>query len=125
VDGKWRKDLPKRLKLKLRSSTEVPKGDIFFKAYFYDADGNLLRDQNGPNAIWTGTKTGVDEVTFPDVLKPGQLASVFLALPESVKKMKHLVVVFGQGDTLVCDVYPNNKSAEEFDFPEKDKVLKK
>jgi hypothetical protein len=98
---------------------------VDFKAYFYDADGKLLREQKGPNPIWTGTERGVEEVSFPKVLKPGQFSSVFLALPESVDKMKTLLVVFGVGDTLICNVYPNNKDAANFSFPEKDKVLKK
>lgn len=125
VDGTWRKDLPNRLKVSLRSSRELPGRDLFLKAYFFDADGKLLREQKGPSPIWTGTKKGIEEVTFPEVLKPGQLETVFVALPDSVKKMKTVIVVFGQGDDLSCDVYPNSKKVEDFAFPEKESVLKK
>lgn len=125
VGNAWRTDIPDCLKVTLRSSREIPGKDIYFKAYFYDADGKLLRAQTGPNALWTGTKKGTAEYTVPDAFKPGQLEAVYLALPEDVKKMKTVIVIFGQGDDLTCEVYPNSKKAEDFDFPEKDKVLKK
>jgi len=125
VGNAWRTDIPDCLKVTLRSSKEISGKDVFFKAYFYDANGTLLREQTGPSALWTGTKKGVEEYTVPDLFKPGQLEAVYLALPEDVKKMKNVVVVFGQGDNLTYDVYPNTKTVDAFSFAEKDKLRKK
>lgn len=125
VDGSYRKDLPSRLKVSLRSKEEIAGKDLYLNAYFYDENGTLLRTQKGPNAIWTQTKKGFESVKFPETLKGGNLEAVYLALPESVKKMKTVIVVFGSGDQLTAEVYPNTKSVEAFEFPEKAKVAKK
>jgi len=124
VGNAWRTDLPSRFRVSLRSSKEIAGSDLIFKAYFYDADGNLLRKQTGPNAIWTGTKKGTEAVGLPEQMKAGQLETVYLATPPDVDKMKALIVVFGSGDELTYDIYPGSKKIEDFTFDEKDKVKK-
>lgn len=88
VGNTWRTDIPNCLKVTLRSSKEIPGIDAFFKAYFYDVDGKLLRAQTGPNALWTDTKRGTEEYSMPLLFKRGQLEPVYLALPADVKTMK-------------------------------------
>lgn len=119
VGKSWRTDIPSRFRVTLRSSKEHAGSNMVFRAYFFDADGNLIRKQKGPNLIWTGTKKGVEEVGMPETLKPGKIETVYLAIPEDVEKMKTLIVVFGLGEDLTCDVYPSSKKLEDFDFPEK------
>jgi hypothetical protein len=124
VDNAWRTDLSSRFRVSLRSSKEIPGSALVFTAYFYDADGNLLKKQSGPNAIWTGTKKGTESVGLPEQMKAGQMETVYLATPAAVDKMKTLLVVFGSGDQLTYDIYPGSKKIEDFTFDEKDKVSK-
>ena len=51
-------------------------------------------------------------------------ATVYLAIPKEVEKAKALVVVFGSGDDLACDIYSGTKKIEDLTFPEKDKIKK-
>lgn len=124
VANAWRTDLPSRFRVSLRSSKEAPGSSLTFKAYYYDADGNLLKAQTGPNAIWTGTKKGTEAVGMPEFMKAGQMETVYLATPPEVDKMKTLIVVFGDGEQLTYDIYPGSKKIEDFTFDEKDKVKK-
>lgn len=118
----WRSDLPSRLRVTLRSSKAVSGSEVVFKAYFYDADANLIRTQNGPNPIWTQTKRGIEEVGLPAEFKPGQMETVYLALPEDLSKMRTCIVIFGQGEDLSYDISPNSKKVADFHFPEQDKL---
>lgn len=124
VGSSWRTDLASRFRVSLRSSVEIAGSDLEFKVYFFDADGKILKKQDGPNPIWTGTKRGTEEVGMPEKMKPGQMETVYIAIPPEVSKMKALAVVFGSGDTLTYDIYPGSKKIEELDFPEKEKVKK-
>jgi len=123
VGRAWRTDIPDCLKVSLRSSRPMPGKDMYFKAYFYDGEGNLLRAQTGPTAIWTSDGKGnTIEYQYPENFRPGQVEQVYLALPEDVQKMKNVVVVFGQGTDLTFDVYPKTKKVEEFSLPENNKA---
>jgi len=125
VGSAWRKDLPDRIKVRLRAGKETSTSGMVFKAYFYDENGHLLRSQDGPNAIWTKTKRGIEEVGLPATLEPAKASEVFLALPEDLKGLRTTIVVFGKPSELVADIYPSGKKLEDFDFPEKAAVLPK
>ena len=123
VDRVWRKDLPDRLKVRLRATKETPTGGMIFNAYFYDDKGNLIRSQKGPNMVWARTKRGVEEVGLPQVLESARASEVFLALPENLKGLRTTIIVFGFPDKLVADIYPSGKKFDDFEFPEKQALL--
>jgi hypothetical protein len=124
VGSTWRTDLRYRYKITMRSSKDLTKKDLFFRAYYFDADGKVITSQNEPNPIWTSTKHGTGELGMPDTLVTGQLATAYIAIPPEVDKAKALLVVFGSGDDLTYDLHPNTKKIEDLNFPEKDKVKK-
>jgi len=123
IDGAWRKDCPRRMKVTLRSKSEIPAHDLTFKAYYFDGEGNVLREQDKPNSVWARTRRGIEEVGMPDPLPSGILSTVYLAVLDDLKDHRHTLVVFGSGDDLVATVYPANKPLKDFDFPEKELVL--
>lgn len=124
VGNAWRTDLPSRYRVTLRSSADVAAKDLVFKVYFFDAEGKVLRKQDGPSSIWTSTKQGTAEAGMPEALKGGQLSTVYVAIPPEVSKSKATLVLFGSADNLAYEVYPSSKKVEELDFPEKDKIKK-
>ncbi|CAN5468541.1 hypothetical protein BH09VER1_BH09VER1_26230 [soil metagenome] len=124
VGKNWRTDLRSRYKITMRSSKDVTKSDLFFRAYFFDADGKIISTLNEPNPIWTSTKTGTGELGMPDKMVTGQLATAYIAIPPEVEHAKALLVIFGSGDDLSYDIHPNTKKIEDLNFPEKDKVKK-
>lgn len=124
VGSDWRKDLPRRMKVSIRSNNEVPAKALTFKAYFYDGDGNLIRKQDGPSLIWANTKKGFTAVGIPDPMPAGRSQEVFLAMPEDLKELRSTIVVFGKGEDLVATLYPSSKPIEDFDFDEKSIVFK-
>lgn len=124
VGGTWRTDLRSRYKITMRSSKDLTKKDLFFRAYYFDADGKIITSQNEPNPIWTSTKQGTGELGMPDKMVTGQLATAYIAIPPEVDKAKTLLVIFGSGDDLTYDLHPNSKKIEDLNFPEKDKVKK-
>ena len=125
IDRTWRKDLPQRLKVAVRAGENIPASQVIFKAYFYDADGHLIRSENEPNKTWTHTSKGIGEVGLPDPVPSNKQSYVFLALPDQRKDPKTIIVVFGRQGQLVADLYPSGKPLDGFDFPEKAEVTGK
>ena len=125
IDRTWRKDLPQRLKVAVRAGENIPASQVIFKAYFYDADGHLIRSENEPNKTWTHTSKGIGEVGLPDPVPSNKQSYVFLAIPEQLKELKTTIVVFGKKDHLVACIYPGGKPIDSFDFPEKAEVAGK
>ena len=119
VDNVWRKDVPERLKVRLRADVKTSTQGFTFKAYFFNGGGILVRSQVGPNPIWTGTKRGIEEVGLPALLETARASEVFLALPEEMKRIRTTIVVYGNATNLRADIYPGGKKIEDFDFPEK------
>ena len=62
VGKDWRKDLPRRIQVSLQVQTDTPGASMFIHAYFYDKDGHLVATDNKPNAIWTSTPKGLQEI---------------------------------------------------------------
>lgn len=123
VGRTWHKDLPERLKVRLRATKETPTAGMIFSAYFYDDKGSLIRAQKGPNMVWAKTKRGVEEVGVPETLESARASEVFLALTEDLKALRTTIVVFGDPGKPVADIYPSGKKIEDFEFPEKEAVL--
>ena len=124
VEGVWRSDSPKRLKITLRVAQSTPGSDIFVKAYFYDKDNNLIETYNAPHSLWTKLPTGTGELKIPATLEPNKDVPVYFALtPELIrKKWKSVVVVFGREESVAARSWPN-AVLKSLDFPEKEYVI--
>jgi len=119
VGTAWRKDLPKRLKVTLRVTEDMPSSKVKVKGYFYDKDNNLVFTANKPNAIWTQTPRGIEEVLLPNLLEKGKPFDVYFALPEELeaKKWKTLLVVFGDSNEVAAKARPAS-AIDRLSFPE-------
>lgn len=124
VGKEWRKDIPSRLLVSLRTNATMPSSGVAIKAYLYDKDNKLVYTANKPSTIWTRTRTGgIGEVSVPAELKKGAPIDVYFALPEAATKgkWKSAVIVFGKGNDWVAASSPG-KIVKEVDFPEKAKI---
>ena len=123
VGNDWRKDLPRRLEVALQVHADTPASSVFVHAYFYDKDDHLVATYNKPNAIWTRSPKGLQEVDLPEPLSASRVNDVYFALPEDLqaKKWTTALVVFGDKDKVTATSMP---SAElpKLDFPEKAKL---
>jgi len=115
----WRKDLPKRIKVSLRVTEDIPASKVKVKGYFYDKENNLVFTADKPNAIWTRTSRGIEEVLLPSLLEKGKPFDVYFALPEELeeKKWKTLLVVFGDSNEVAAKARPAS-AIDRLSFPE-------
>ena len=123
VGKDWRKNLQKRIQVTLQVQTDTPASSVFVHAYFYDKDDHLVDTCKGPNAVWTSTPKGIQEVLLPATLPGGKVTEVYFALPEELqaKKWTTVLAVFGVGEKVVVQCMPASE-LPKLDFPEKAKL---
>jgi len=123
VERAWRKDSPKRLEIKVRSSEDISAEKVVAKAYFYDADKKLIYTHAKPNLRWMSTKKGFEEVGLPSVLKKNDVVKIYFALTPELLKLnaKTTLIVFGDDHNVVVRSR-NAVSPMDFVFPEKSKA---
>ena len=123
VERAWRKDSPKRLLAKVRSSEDTPATKIVAKAYFYDANKKLVYTYTKPCLRWMSTKKGFEEVGLPSILEKNDTVEIYFAMTPELLKLnpKTTLIVFGDNSSVVVKS-KNEVSPLDFDFPEKSKV---
>ena len=120
VGHDWRKDLPRRLDIALQVQADTPGSSMFIHAYFYDKDDHLVATYNKPNAVWTATPKGLQEIDIPATLSGGRINDVYFALPEDLqaKKWTTVLAVFGNKEKVVATSMPSSE-LPKLEFPEK------
>lgn len=120
VGNDWRKDLKMRLLVSLQVGADTPASSVFVHAYFYDKDDHLVGTANSPNAIWTSTPKGIQEVLFPPTLLRSKMTDVYFAITDDLraKKWTTVVVAFGDGNKVSALSMPGSQ-LPKVDFPEK------
>ena len=123
VGNDWRKDLPRRLEVALQVHADTHASSVFVHAYFYDKDDHLVATCNKPNAIWTTTQKGIQEVELPEPLSASRINNVYFALPEDLqaKKWTTVLVVFGNKENVAATAMPSSE-LPKLEFPEKSKL---
>ncbi len=123
VGHDWRKDLKMRLQVSLQVGADTPSSSVFVHAYFYDKDDHLIDTAKGPNAIWTETPKGLQEVLLPPTLPRFKVTNVYFDITEELhaKKWTSVVVAFGDNDKVAALSMPGSVLAK-VDFPEKTKL---
>lgn len=120
VGSDWRKDLQKRIQVTLQVQTDTPASSVFVHAYFYDKDDHLVAKYDKPNAVWTSTPKGLQEIQIPATLSGSRPNDVFFALTDDLqaKKWTTVLAVFGDNGKVTAASMP---AAElpKLDFPEK------
>jgi len=122
VGGDWIND-PERLLVTVRAKEDIPSKSVIAKAYFFDADKNLVASYKEPSRVWTSTPRGMQGIGLPAELQRNRQVNIHFAITTEMKdaRWRTAIVVFGSGDDLVVGTRPSADIAD-FEFPKK-KVL--
>lgn len=125
VGRTWRKDLPKRIEVTMRTGESMKSSALKVKAYFFDKDDQLVFTAAKPNPIWTQTPRGIEEVLYPEKVERSKSFNVYFALPEELEetKWKSMVVVFGNGKEFTARSRPAS-ILSKLEYPEAELVAK-
>jgi hypothetical protein len=118
VDGAW-KHGTLCLQVTLKTSENFPDKLPYVKAYFYDKDRQLLKEEGGPTSVVT---RGTETFTHPPSYDAGKKYVVYFApsqqITRSNRKWKYVVFVFGDKTKAAAEVYPI-EDVLKFEFKEK------
>ncbi|MFT4175472.1 MAG: hypothetical protein QM627_02340 [Luteolibacter sp.] len=121
VDDAWNKGA-ECIELKISASEKQEPKQVYYKAYFYDKDDNLIYSASQPSHIY---EYGEANVFVPPALEAGKRYSVYFAVPKAhasgTKKWRRVIVVFGDREKAVAELFPKGE-IKPYDFPEKSKV---
>ena len=108
----------------LRVNEDLGEKQLIMKAYFYNKDRQMVKELPHPTSVSLG---GGESYQSPAIYKAGKKYTVYFGVTESVQrgkdKWKHAIVVFGDRNNVTADIHPKDDIAQ-FDFPEKDLVLR-
>ena len=112
------------IKIEVTADNAVSIADAYVRAYFYDADKQLIESHYRPPTapcVWVGHE---QHVPIPIMYEAGK-ARIFYFATEGPRPLpwKNIVVVFGDDDKAVAQVYPSGEPAD-FDFPEQVLLIK-
>ncbi len=106
----------------LSADLDIAGKEVEFRAYFYSRDKEMVYFTNVPAEV---IERGRDSA-FPEIFEKGDDYEVYFEIPESIlsgdREWRRVIVVFGQGEYLTARIYPSD-DLQEYEFPEKDKVI--
>jgi len=118
VDKAWKRNVPV-IEVDVRTHEDLQGKKPFIRAYFYDREKKLILKANAPSPY---TVPGKGTVNVPDYLKPKETYLVCFGIPDQAldvqRKWARVLVVFGEGNRAVAEVYPPDGAAP-FEFDEK------
>ncbi len=123
VDNGWKGDV-KCIRADIKAKEDLGDTEFYVKAYFYDKNKKLVEEYSGPAKVSDDWK---NYRSIPDYLHPNKIYDVYFPITDKIEKGKYkwksVVVVFGDSNRAVADVYKGD-SVLNYDFPEKELVKK-
>ena len=108
-----------QIKVEVVAAKEVSVADARVSAYLYDADKKLLKAYDRPPASPCAFPPGVKPSTLPIVFDAGKPRVIYFPTAGPIElPWKSIVVVFGDDDKVIAQVYPAG-DPRDFDFPER------
>ncbi len=107
------------IKVEVVSAKEVSVANVYVRAYLYDADKKLLKAHERPPTspcMFVGDEKPRSMPIMYEAAKPRVFH--FPTEGPDLLPWKSIVVVFGDDDKAVAEVYPSG-DPRDFDFPEK------
>jgi len=108
----------------LRVNEDIGKEPPTMKAYFFNKNRELVSELKQPTSVSFGNR---ESFRMPEKFFPGKKYSVYFGVSQSIQrgkeKWKHIIVVFGNREKATADIHPK-EDIGQFDFPEKELVLK-
>lgn len=118
VGLQWQEGTP-RIAVELTVNENTSDANEFVRAYFFDANKNLLQTYSSAASVGRKTADGVIPFSLAGHFRKGETEMVYFPIiPEIKDQWKSVVVVFGNPSTASAAVYPEGK-LEDFDFKEK------
>jgi hypothetical protein len=118
IEQAWKRNAPV-IEVDLRTNEDLQGKKPFVKAYFYDKDKKLIVKADEPSQY---VQPGKGMTKIPDYLKPKETYKVCFGISTQAldlrRKWTRVLVVFGEGNRAVAEVYPPDDAAL-FDFDEK------
>lgn len=118
IEKAWKDNAPV-IEVDVRVNEDLKGKKPFVKAYFYDKDKKLIVKANEPSPY---TDRNKGSVTIPDYLKPKETYKVCFGITDQAlelrRKWARVLIVFGEGNNAVAEVYPPDDTAA-FEFDEK------
>lgn len=112
------------IEIQVSTLHDIAGNDIFAKAYFFDASGNLLASCDEPSK--SGPKSNRKaQYSLPVLFQAGKMERLFFEIPSNLKRSEwKVVVVFGDSDEAKAISYPKGTSYNTLEFPEKQLIGK-
>jgi len=118
IEQAWKRNAPV-IEVDLRTNEDLQGRKPFVKAYFYDKDKKLIVKADEPSQY---VQTGKGMMKIPDYLKVRETYKICFGITtqalDTHRKWTRVLVVFGEGNRAVAEVYPPDDPAL-FEFDEK------
>jgi len=123
VSNAWKADAP-CIQAEVRVDRDIGASKPYARAYFFDRDKNLLESFKGPIEV---SENQLKDTSMPTFFKPHQPNKVYFPITERTtqpgKNWSRVIIVFGDKTYATAECFPKDEVGN-FDFPEKDLVLK-
>ncbi len=113
------------IKVEVTSVKAVSIAEVHVSAYLYDADKNLLQSHDRPPTAPCGFIGHEQPVQIPIMYEAGK-PRIFYFPTQGPRPLpwKSIVVVFGDDDRVIAQVYPAG-DPRDFDFPERELLIQR
>lgn len=108
------------IKIEVTSAKAVSVAEAYVRAYFYDADKKVLQSHYRPPTAPCGFIGHEKPIQIPIMHEAG----IFYFATEEPHPLpwKNIVIVFGDDDKAIAQVYPSGEP-RDFDFPERELLV--
>jgi hypothetical protein len=119
VDNAWQQNVL-CIEAILRTSEDLGAKKPFARAYFFNREKGLVATVPKPAQV---SDDHIHYSAMPDVLRPKEIYKVSFPVTAAASvsgkdRWSHVVVVFGEGERAVADIYPSD-DINTYTFPEK------